>query len=550
MSDEQKEVNVEVDVKDLEQALSNVLSGHIPEDDGMKEIMLRSYRANEQEKQIGVREACRRYPRAVFWTIIFSLGVIMCGYDAQIISSFYALPAFQKKYGDYVGDDTWAVSAAWQSGLSMGSPIGQVVGTLAAGPPIEWWGRKKCFAAVNVLCIGFVFMQFFAPNIKVLCAGEILSGMLWGVCVLIGPTYASEVAPTSLRGILTAGTNLAFVIGQLIASGITKGLSTNNSQWAYRIPFGVQWVWPVIILAVIFWAPESPYWLVRQNDMEGAKAALRKLAWSVDEEEIERNLSLIKETDALEREMENKTSYWDCFTGIDRFRSEICIMVYSIQVIGGNPLIGYATNFFEVAGLPTDKAFDMSLGMTAMGFVGTVLCWPLLEKVGRRPMYLFGIGCMTILLFIIAFLDCAKNYSAKPGLAWAQASIMVVWTFLYQATSGPLTFVLIGEIPSTKLRGKTIAIATAIQSLCSIVTTVALPYMFSAEEANMRGKVGFVFGGICIFCSIWAYFRLPETRNRTFEDLDIMFYRKVPPRHFKKYVIVDSKTLDGEAESA
>jgi SP family general alpha glucoside:H+ symporter-like MFS transporter len=144
---------------------------------------------------------------------------------------------------------------------------------------------------------------------------------------------------------------------------------------------------------------------------------------------------------------------------------------------------------------------------------------------------------MTILLFIIAFLDFGRS---KSGAVWAQASLMDIWTFIYQMTVGPICFVIISEISATRLRGKTIAIATAVQALASIVFTVAMPYMLNSDQANWRGKAGFLFGGISVCCLVWCYFRIPESRGRTFEELDIMFEKGVAARQFKKYDLLDT----------
>jgi MFS family permease len=85
-----------------------------------------------------------------------------------------------------------------------------------------------------------------------------------GVFQTLTTTYAAEVTPVALRAYLTTYVNLCWVIGQLIASGILKGFLTNKSQWAYRIPFAIQWIWPIPIFLVCFFAPESPWWLVRK----------------------------------------------------------------------------------------------------------------------------------------------------------------------------------------------------------------------------------------------------------------------------------------------
>jgi MFS transporter, SP family, general alpha glucoside:H+ symporter len=139
---------------------------------------------------------------------------------------------------------------------------------------------------------------------------------------------------------------------------------------------------------------------------------------------------------------------------------------------------------------------------------------------------------MTIILFVIGFLDLGR---AHVGAVWTQASLMNIWTFIYQMTIGPICFVIIAEISSTRLRGRTIAIATAVQAIFEIVFTVAMPYMLSSDEANWRGRAGFLFGAISFVCYLWCFFRLPESRGRTFEELDILFERRVPLRQFKEY---------------
>jgi SP family general alpha glucoside:H+ symporter-like MFS transporter len=145
---------------------------------------------------------------------------------------------------------------------------------------------------------------------------------------------------------------------------------------------------------------------------------------------------------------------------------------------------------------------------------------------------------MTAVLFIIGFLDFGRSNS---NVIWAQASLMDIWTFCYQMTVGPICFVIISEVSATRLRGRTIAITTAVQAFASIIFTVAMPYMLNSDEANWRGRAGFLFGGISLVCFIWCFFRLPESRKRTFEELDILFERKVPARKFASYDLLSSR---------
>ncbi|KAG6044772.1 hypothetical protein E4U17_000401 [Claviceps sp. LM77 group G4] len=488
----------------------------------------------EMEHELGFWNAVQMYPQATFWAMFFCIAVVMAGFDAQIITSFYALPAFQRKYGDHLGDGKFEIAAPWQTALGMGNPIGQVLGALASGYPLHYLGRRKTLAICCCWSIGFVFVQFFATSIGMLCVGEILGGLAYGFYVVIAPTYASEVCPLILRGFLTTSVNLAFVIGQFVAQGCAAGVETRLDEWAYRIPFAIQWVWPVVLLAGLPLAPESPYWLVRCGRTAEARTALLQLTSSKNRPDIDKILVGIEQTDLLEREYATETTYQDCFKGISLVRTEISVMVYLIQVIGGNPLIGYANYFFEQAGLSSSDAFSMGVANTALGFVGTIISWPLMNyfNLGRRTIYNSGLAVMTALLFVIGFLSIPKD---NTGAIWAMASLMDVWTFVYQMTVGPICFVIISEISATRLRERTIAIATAVQAGASIVTTIAMPYMLNSNEADWGGKSGFLFGAISIVCLVWCYFRLPESRNRTYEELDILFQRRISARKFEAY---------------
>lgn len=139
---------------------------------------------------------------------------------------------------------------------------------------------------------------------------------------------------------------------------------------------------------------------------------------------------------------------------------------------------------------------------------------------------------MTAILFVIAFLDLGHSQTA---IVWTQASLMDIWTFIYQLSVGPVCFIIISEVSATRLRTRTIAIATAVQALASIVFSIAMPYMLNSNEGNWRGKTGFLFGPISLLCYVWCFFRLPESKGRTFEELDILFEKRVPAREFPKH---------------
>ncbi|OCK82274.1 general substrate transporter [Lepidopterella palustris CBS 459.81] len=457
----------------------------------------------------------------------------MLAFDPQLLGNLYAQPAFQKDFG-YEYQGSYIISAPWQTGLSMGNPVGQVLGALAAGYPMEWYGRKATFSVCVIGTATIVFIQFFARSLPVLLVGELLGGLILGAYVVIAPAYASEVCPAALRGTLTSYINLCFVMGQLLANGVTAGTNQlGNTHWAYSIPFALQWVWVLIIIPGMPFAPESPWWLARKGRLEEAERSLHRLG----ETDAASKLAMIIETDRFEQEMEAGSTYWDCFRNVNLRRTEISVGVYAIQVLSGIYLINYGTYFFTLAGLPTQNAFDMGIGFLAVGFLGTCLSWVLLQHFGRRTIYNVGLAVLAILQLVIGILDCIPNYKNHTGVIWAQSSLMLVWNFFYDLSIGPVCFVIICETSATKVRAKTIALATAVQAVLGIVMTVAIPYLINPDQANLRGKLGFFFGSLAALSLVWSYFRVPETIGRTFEELDIMFERGVPTRKFGGYKI-------------
>ncbi|KAJ6437999.1 MFS maltose permease MalP [Purpureocillium lavendulum] len=482
------------------------------------------------ESQLTFGEALRLYPKAIGWSAFVSMGVIMLAFDPQLIGNLYSTPKFQRDFG-YEFEGKYVIDASWQTGLSMGNPIGQVVGALFATYPMEWFGRKRTFAACVILTAGLIFIQFFAGSLNVLLAGELLAGLVLGQFVVIAPAYASEVCPTAVRGHLTAYVNLCFVMGQLLGNGVTAGTQKLDTHWAYSIPFALQWFWCAVIIPGMFFVPESPWWLVRKGRMEDAEASLKRLASS--KVNVAASLAFIVETDRLEQELEAGSTFMDCFRKVNLRRTEISIGVYCSQVLSGIYLINYGTYFFEQAGLPTDQAFNMAVGFLAVGFVGTLVSWGLMVRVGRRVLFVCGLAMLTFLQLLIGVLDCVPN--RPSGAIWAESVLMLVWNFFYNISIGPICFVLLSECSATRVRSKSIAIATAAQAILGIVMTVAIPYLVNPAKANIQGKLGFFFGGLAALCLVWSFFRVPETMGRTYKELDLLFDNNVPARKFKGY---------------
>lgn len=216
--------------------------------------------------------------------------------------------------------------------------IGSFFGGLISGYLVDKFGQKHLILASLALLSGFIFITFFAQNIIMLLIGQLLCGLPWGVFVTSAPAYASECLPLSLRVYLTSWANMCFIIGQLIAAGVLAGLVDRPDQWAYRIPFALQWTWPLLLIPILSFAPESPWHLVRHGRLDEAKASLGRLQSSKAAKHnitVETTLAEIVHTNNTEIELSSGTTYLDCFRGTERRRTEIACMAMAGQVLSG-----------------------------------------------------------------------------------------------------------------------------------------------------------------------------------------------------------------------
>lgn len=488
-------------------------------------------RATEAEHSLTLWQSLKLYPKAVGWSMFLSIAIIMEGFDIVLIANLLAVPAFKKAFGDQLPDGTYEISATWQSALTNGAYVGEILGLMINGIIADRIGYRKTMIGALTLVTGLIFIIFFTQSIEQLLAGLVLVGIPLGVFQTLTCTYAAEVCPVHLRAYLTTYINLCWVIGQFLASGVLKGVSMRNDEWAYRIPYALQWIWPVPLIIGIALAPESPWWLVRKDRIEDAKKQLLRLTsrnnttFNADE-----TISMMVHTNELEKASSEGTSYLDCLKKTDLRRTECCSVAWVIQSMCGASFMGYSTYFYEQAGLDTSNAFTMSMCQYALGALGTFAAWFMMSRYGRRTLYINGLAVLTALLLIIGF--CGLAPKSNTGAQWAIGSTLLVYTFVYDSTVGPVCYSLVAELASTRLRQKTVVLARNLYNVGSILTNVLTPRMLNPSAWNWGAKSSFFWAGTCFLCFLWSYFRLPEPKDRTYGELDTLFEQKVSARKF------------------
>jgi len=366
---------------------------------------------------------------------------------------------------------------------------------------------------------------------RVLLTRQLINGLALGAFLTIPSAYAAEICPVQVRGLTTSGVQLFIGIGQLTANLVLKGTGTLSTTLAYKIPFSLQFFFPLVLLLFLPFTPESPWHLVRTNHQTLALSTLSHLGYPSPS----LTLSKITKTIELENKKTRSTTYLDCFKGPNLRRTEIAMGIFAVaQFTGVVFVIGYSSYFFEHAGLSTSSSFSLSIGVSVLGLVGVICSWFLIDRTGRRSTTLYGLAAITILLFMIGILDVAGN---GKGPVYGQVACIICFAFVYLATIGPISFTLFAEIPSSRLRSRTVGLGIVVQNVFGVLMNIVVPLLINPDAADLGGQIGFIFGVTAVGSLVWCYLRVPETKGRGYAELDVLFERRVSARRFGNAVL-------------
>lgn len=497
--------------------------------------------ATAAEHSVGFVQGFKMYKSAAMWSFLISATVIMEGYDVTLLGSFFGYPTFRLRYGEYLDEDNgYQISSTWQQRFNCLAAVANIVGALLNGWATAKWGHRKVLIASLFWLSAFVFVVFFAPNIEVLLVGQILCNIPWGVFATTGPSYAAEVTPMAIRGYLTGYINLCWVIGQFLSALILNALVDNPTAWGYKIPFALQWIWPVPLGLAAYFAPESPWFLVRAGRLEDAKKSLKRLSNPKHNINYENAVALMVHTDKLEQEERSGATYWDCLRGSNLRRTEIACMSFMSHITNGGALCYSGSFFFQQVGIAANVSYAIALGGYGLCFVGTVLSWFFIHRIGRRIIWLYGFATLTVILWIIGFLAIPVRPESDNTLGWVQSILCVVWLGVYSMSVGPIVYTIVAEIGSTRLRTQTVVLARSLYYFGNIIFGGILQPKFMAPgDWNLKGKTAFFWACLATLTWIWGYFRLPETKDRTFGELDILFQKRVSARNTAKATVAE-----------
>ncbi|KAJ5875578.1 uncharacterized protein N7473_012925 [Penicillium subrubescens] len=497
-----------------------------------KDLLNDAFAGENKEHEMGAWEAAKKHPWACLWAFTMCFTIVMESFDMFLNGNFVALAAFQKRYGVPLGDG-YVIPTRWQSALFQAGQCGAFVGVFAAGPVTNRLGYRWTTILALVMMNATIFISFFADSLTLLVVGQALEGVPWGFFIANSPAYASEIVPLSLRGACTATLQMSWSIGSIIVAAATYSYNKRNDEWAWRVPLALQWIFPTPLMILLFFAPESPWWLIRRGRKAEALRSIERLG-DGNTETAQQSLAMIERTVQIEASLGGSPSLLELFKGTDLRRTIITCLIYASQNFAGNLVANQATFFFEQAGISPDKSFQLNLINSCLQFVANILSWFLTPYFGRRAIYLWGTATNVTFLFILGIVASIPQSNATN---YAQAILGIVISFVFAGTLGPISYTIISETSSVRLRALSTGVGRAAYYVAEIPMIYLASQMLNGTGWNLAGKCGYVWGGTAVVCWVMAYFFLPELKDRSYREADILFNRKVPARKFKGTVI-------------
>ncbi|KAK7413392.1 hypothetical protein QQX98_007769 [Neonectria punicea] len=457
---------------------------------------------------------------------------ILIGYDLTLIGSIIANKEFVQYFGVHDDDlDVWTLPASRQLIWTVVQFVAAIVAAFTSGLLNDRFGRRPCFFITVSLTIFGIIAELFAPNWKVWIVAKLLMGAAMGSMQGNTQPYVSEVTPVAARGFTLSLFQFWIIIGQLVASCVLEGTTRIAGAWSWKTAVVTQFAPAAFCLAVFIpFSPESPYFLISKGRIEEARASIMRLRRGEPDVDIDEQVRIMEETLAHERqEKAQDPSYLECFQGTNLRRTLLACLPIVSQLFFGYPLCGnYLTYFLTLSGV--DDAFLITVISVVCSLVAAGIAFFLIERVGRRPQLLGGMYGMLVCLLVVSLLGFFGR-----GLLWNSrclAAFCIIWAFFYFASVGAVGWAVVGEISSSRLRAKTTAVAAISSSIFNMAWSIAIPYLVNTEEANLGPRAALIFLGFSVPLAIVTFFALPETKAKTFAELDYLFESRTPARKF------------------
>lgn len=507
--------------------------------------------------------------------LIVALGGFLMGFDASVISGVNKFIELEFELTKL--ELGWAVaSLTVMATLSM----------MFAGPISDKYGRKQVLRVAALLYFISAIGSAFAPSFIVLVIARMIGGLGVGASLIIAPMYIAEIAPPSMRGRMVSFNQLNIVLGISVAfftNYMILQLGDSDAAWAQSLKFDeYNWRWmlglealpAILYFFALFFVPNSPRWLAMKGRYEEALLIMKKAA---EEEEAKKIINSVKESMHKETEDES-TSVKDLLKPSLRLVLTIGLVIGILQQITGiNSVFFYAPMIFEQSGIGTDASFVQAILVGLVNLVFTLIAIALIDKLGRKPLLIFGVGGIVITMFLLAYgfkqatytltaesvktLPAEVNQEQLASLvgqtftddvsfkratrdalgkeaaqkveselitaAVTMNSMLILICILgfvasFAVSVGPVMWVLFSELFPNWIRG----IAISFVGLVNSGVSTLVQFVFPWELDNLGSSMTFlIYGVFAVIGLIFIIMKVPETKGKSLEELETLLVK-------------------------
>jgi sugar porter (SP) family MFS transporter len=440
-----------------------------------------------------------------------ALGGLLFGYDWVVIGGakpFYET-YFRLNSQELIG---WANSCAL---------VGCLAGSIVSGLISDRFGRKKLLILSALLFAVSSVLTGWAWSFSSFIAWRILGGVAIGIASNVSPTYIAEVSPAMWRGRLVSLNQVTIVVGilgaqivnWLIAQPVPLGATAEQIRISWNGQFGWRWMFTAVAVpSLIFFfsslfVPESPRWLVKNRRREQARATLVKIG-----DERYADDALIEIEAALAAESLHGIQHNELLSKPVLRILGIGIFLAVLQQWSGiNVIFNYAEEVYRSAGYGISGVMFNIVITGAINLVFTLVALGFVDRIGRRPLMLFGCAGIGISHLLIGI-----AYRAHIG-----GLLLLIFTLAaigcYAMSLAPVTWVLISEIFPNRIRGAAVSIAVSALWIASFILTFTFPLILQAIGS---AATFWLYAGICFIGFLFIWRRVPETKGRTLEQIE------------------------------
>uniref|UniRef100_A0A665X2V8 Solute carrier family 2, facilitated glucose transporter member 11-like n=1 Tax=Echeneis naucrates TaxID=173247 RepID=A0A665X2V8_ECHNA len=448
-------------------------------------------------------------------------GTFQYGYNISIINSptvyvqNFINQTWAERYQTNISEDL--LTLLWSTIVSM-LTLGGFMGATIGGTLSMKLGRKgtlltnNIFALVAALLMG---LSYHTGLYELLIIGRFLIGITAGIAICVQPLYLGEIAPTAFRGTMGMGTSV-FITGGILTGQVIglKELLGREEYWP--ILLSTTCIPALLQLLTLPWFPESPrYLLIDKGDNQGCKKALKQLHGVADWD---------RELEEIQKEKNNLTGFqakkpWELFTDRSFHWQIVTVMLLNMsqQLNGINAIYFYADYVFKQSGIPEDKIPYVTVGTGACECITALTCGMLIDCLGRKVLITGGYILMSIccILFTLAL----SFQDASPVIPYL--SMVCIFAFILSFGLGPggVTNILTTELFTQTARPAAYMVAGWVNWLSFLFISLVFPFIV----IGLQQYCFLVFLVICFSVVVYIFLVVPETKNKTFVEIQNAF---------------------------